>query len=81
MGAEEPEGQGVTDMQKTINGITEQFQNLSNVLDGGVGAASDIVKSTTALAKDEAEKASGVAQVGFLPWISPDICDHPLLLL
>lgn len=63
MGADEPETQGspLDDVQKSV---TEQFQNLSNLLENGVDNASDMLRSTTATAKDEAEKAVGVAQVG-----------------
>ena len=61
MGADEPQGGNpLADVQKALG---EQIDGFSSVLDTGLDAASVLVKSTTAVAKDEAEKAAGVVQV------------------
>jgi len=61
MSSEDPQGHTgmVAEAHKLKN-------SLSNAFEGGVGAASVLVKSGTAFAKEEVEKASGVAQVGLL---------------
>lgn len=53
----------------TVEVVEEQLKALTNVFEGGLASASDALKSSTATAKNEASKAMGVLEVGWLTWL------------
>lgn len=65
MAGEDPsrEGSKIESLGNVQNVIGEQLGNLSGLLDGGINIASDIIRSSTATAKTEVEKAAGLAKV------------------
>jgi hypothetical protein len=62
-GEEELKGDAPSTMDNFEIAIDDQLKNLSGFLDGGINIASDALKSSTALVKDEVENVTGLAKV------------------
>jgi hypothetical protein len=63
MAGEEPKGEAPFTMDKIETAVGDQIKNLSGLLDGGMNVASNGIKSSTALVKDEVENMAGLAKV------------------
>lgn len=63
MTGEDPKGETPSTIDNIETAVGDQLKNLSGLLDGGMNVASDAIKSSTALVKDEIENVTGLAKV------------------
>ncbi|KAG7673427.1 hypothetical protein Ndes2526B_g03128 [Nannochloris sp. 'desiccata'] len=62
MTGEDPKGETPSTIDNIETAVGVQLKNLSGLLDGGMNVASDAIKSSTALVKDEIENVTGLAK-------------------
>jgi len=63
MAKEDPKGEDPSTMDKIETAVGDQIKDLNGLLDGGMNIASDAIKSSTVLVKDEIENVTGLAKV------------------
>lgn len=62
MAKDDPKGEAPSTMDKVETAVNE-LKDLNRLLDGGINVASDAIKSSTVLVKDEIENVTGLAKV------------------